>query len=371
MSYTCGLVGLPNAGKTSLFRALTGQMAEVASYPFTTIDPHRGLVPVVDERLERVGAIAGSARLTPAMVEVVDVAGLVEGASRGEGLGNRFLSHIRDLDAVFHVVRCFPSTDVPHVTGQVSPARDAELVDTELLLADLETVERRRDKLTSLLKSGEPRWKKEAEHLEGLRHLLARGIPARLAEDEGALLLARELQLLTAKPILYVANVDERTVQEGASGRVEDPASDGGSLLAYVRRQEAALEVFSARMELELGELEPADRLEMLRELGWPSGGAQRLVQAGYRLLGLLTFFTANENECRARAVPRGSTAVEAAAKVHTDMAAGFIRAEVVSCPDLFRAGSFAAAREQGLVRVEGRSYQVQDGDVITFRFQR
>lgn len=356
------MVGLPNAGKTTVFRALTRLPAEVGDYPFTTIEPQTGLAEIEDERLPRVAALAGSARLTPAAVEVVDVAGLVEGASRGEGLGNRFLAHVREVDAVFHVVRCFADPRVPHVAGEPSPCRDAELVDTELALADLDILARRREKVASLLKSGEARWRKEAHLLEQLEALLQKGIPARLAPGEDLVALARGLNLLTVKPVLYVANVGE----EGSWG--EDWSHE---LLAYARERQAPAEKFFARAEAELAELEPADRAAMAEALGWPTGGGQRLLQAGYRLLDLVTFFTANEKECRARSLRRGATAREAAAHVHTDMAEGFIRAEVISCSDLFRAGSFTAARERGLVRTEGRDYLVQDGDVIVFRFHR
>lgn len=358
MAYSCGLVGLPNAGKSTIFRALTGVAAEVGNYPFTTIAPHRGQVAVEDPRLDPVAALAGSARATPAVVEVVDVPGLVEGASQGQGLGNRFLAHIREVDALFHVVRCFGDASVVHVTGAVSPRRDAELVDAELMLADLETLGRHQVKLASLLKTQDARWKEEAAALRLLLDAVGKGIPARLVQDGGALALAARLNLLSVKPVLYVANVtEEETV----------PAD----LAAYAARQQAPVEAFSARLEAELAELDESERSAMLEDLGWPAGAAQRLVRAGYELLGLITFFTANENECRARAVPRGTTALEAAGRVHTDMARGFVRAEVVAAADLLAAGSYQAAREQGLVRVEGRDYRVQDGDVILFRFQR
>ncbi|MEW6546255.1 MAG: redox-regulated ATPase YchF [Bacillota bacterium] len=358
MGYSCGLVGLPNAGKSTLFRALTGVAAEVGNYPFTTIAPQRGQVPVEDARLGRIAALVGSARATPAVVEVVDVAGLVEGASQGQGLGNRFLAHIREVDALFHVVRCFGDPNVVHVTGEISPRRDAELVDAELMLADLETLGRYEVKLASLVKTQEAKWKEEAAQAGLLRESLGKGVPARLVPDQGAQALARRLNLLSAKPVLYVANV----------GEGEDIPTD---LADYAARQRAPVHAFAARLEAELTELDSGERAAMLQDLGWPADAAQGLVQAGYRLLGLITFFTANENECRARAVPRGTTAVEAAARVHTDMARGFIRAEVITASDLLGAGSYQAARDQGLVRSEGRDYRVQDGDVIFFRFQR
>ncbi|MDI7248952.1 MAG: redox-regulated ATPase YchF [Bacillota bacterium] len=358
MAYSCGLVGLPNAGKSTLFRALTGVPAEVGNYPFTTVAPQRGQVPVEDERLSGVARVMGSARITPAVVEVVDVAGLVEGASQGQGLGNRFLAQIREVDALFHVVRCFGDPGVVHVTGEVSPARDAELVDTELMLADLETLGRYETRLSALIKTGEPRWKEEAGRARLLRESLGKGVPARLVADEGARTLAASLNLLTVKPVLYVANV----------GEGDDIPAD---LAQYASRQQAPVYAFAARLEAELGEMDAVERAALLEDLGWPGDARQGLVRAGAELLGLITFFTANENECRARAVPRGTAAVEAAARVHTDMARGFIRAEVVPAADLLAAGSYQAARERGLVRTEGRDYRVQDGDVLLFRFQR
>jgi GTP-binding protein YchF len=358
VAYSCGLVGFPNAGKSTLFRALTGVPAEVGNYPFTTVSPQRGQVPVEDERLGRIAGVMGSARVTPAVVEVVDVAGLVEGASQGQGLGNRFLAQIREVDALFHVVRCFGDPNVVHATAQVSPGRDAELVDTELMLADLETLGRHETKLAALVKTGEPRWKEEVGWALLLGESLGKGTPARLIEYEGARALARRLNLLSAKPVLYVANV----------GEGDDIPAD---LARYAARQQAPAYPFSARLEAELGEMDAGERAAMLQDLGWPGDAPQGLVRAGYDLLGLITFFTANENECRARAVPRGATVVEAAARVHTDMARGFIRAEVIAAPDLLAAGSYQAARERGLVRTEGRDYRVQDGDVLLFRFQR
>jgi GTP-binding protein YchF len=358
VAYSCGLVGLPNAGKSTLFRVLTGVPAQVGNYPFTTVAPQRGQVPVQDGRLRPIAEVMGSARATPAVVEVVDVAGLVEGASQGQGLGNRFLAQIREVDALFHVVRCFGDANVVHVTGEVVPARDAELVDTELMLADLETLGRYEARLAGLVKTGEPRWQEEAARARCLHDSLAKGTPARLIGDERVLALARRLNLLSAKPVLYVANVAEG-----------DEVPD--DLVGYAARQRAPVHAFSARLEAELQEMDAAERAAILEDLGWPPDAPQRLVRAGYELLGLITFFTANENECRARSLRRGATAVEAAARVHSDMARGFIRAEVVSASDLLAAGSYQVARERGLVRTEGRDYLVQDGDVLLFRFQR
>lgn len=360
MGFSCGLVGLPNAGKTTVFRALTGAPAEVGDYPFTTIAPQRGVAVVADDRVALVGKVMGSARLTPATVEVVDVAGLVPGASRGEGLGNQFLAHIREVDALFHVVRCFPDSRVTHVAGSTDPRRDAELVDAELLLADLETCARRRARLESLLKSGEEKWKQEARSLELLESHLGRGQPARILQDAKARVLAEEMHLLTCKPALYVANTGE-----------EAAAEINEELERYATGQGAAVEAFSARMEFELGELDPEDRRVMSEALGWLPGGSQRLIAAGYRLLRLITYFTANQNECRGRAITAGTTAVEAAGKVHSDMGTGFIRAEVIPWAELVRAGSYPRARELGLLRTEGRDYVVQDGDVMLFRFTR
>jgi len=359
LSFSCGIVGLPNVGKTTLFNALCRLQAAVGEYPFTTIERNVGVVPVPDDRLQAVARIVGSARLTPATVKVVDIAGLVEGASRGEGLGNRFLAHVREVDAILHVVRCFTRPDVPHTTGDVDPVRDVELVETELLLADLEVVERRRDKVATLAKAHRTAHREELAALEELRAWLAAGRAAR--DWPGPCQVLQPLNLITRKPVVYVANVDEWAGQ--SAGRPEQ------ALRELARARGAGYVPVSARIEAEFAELEHDEEEALRAEMGLGRSQTVALVREAYRILNLVTFFTANRNEATAWSVPVGTPVVRAAGKVHSDMERGFIRAEVVRAEDLIRAGSLQAARQQGLVRIEGREYQVQDGDVIYFRF--
>ncbi|HZC84400.1 MAG TPA: redox-regulated ATPase YchF [Rubrobacter sp.] len=355
-----GIVGLPNVGKSTVFNSLTRAGAEAQNYPFTTIDPNLGVAVVPDERLDALAEAVGSKKVTPATVDFVDIAGLVRGASRGEGLGNQFLAHIRECDAVAHVVRCFEDENVVHVHGGVDPADDVEAVNTELLLADLATVEKRLERVDRAAKSGDPKLKAEVAGLEKLRDHLSGGAPARTYAEQEA--LAETLRtLITAKPTLYVANVDEEAIAEGNgySSEVEKLAAREGA--GYVR--------ISAKLEAEVVELPEYEAREYLEMLGAETTGFEGFVRAAYRLLGLKTFFTFNEKECRAWTLREGSTARRAAGRIHTDMERGFIAAEVGSWEDVVAAGSWAAAREQAKVRLEGRDYVVEDGDVMLVRF--
>lgn len=362
---TAGIVGLPNAGKSSLFNALTAQAASSEAYPFSTVEPNVGVVAVPDPRLDRVFELSGSRARVPTVVQFVDIAGLVKGASRGEGLGNRFLGNIREVDAIVHVLRCFEDPDVPHVMGSVDPVRDRDVVNTELTLADLETAERRLERVEKKAKSGERDARAEHALLERLVELLGSGRPARELEREpGEERTYRALSLLTAKPALYVANVSETDLSEGEGACT-------ARLRAAVEAEEAAAAVvpLSSAIEAEIARLDAGARSEFLADLGLPEPGLHRLVRATYDLLGLITFFTASEKEARAWTVRRGARAPEAAGEIHSDFERGFIRAETIGYEDFVRAGSLKAARDRGWVRSEGKDYVVRDGDLILFRF--
>ncbi|MFP4311393.1 MAG: redox-regulated ATPase YchF, partial [Nitriliruptoraceae bacterium] len=356
-----GLVGLPNVGKSTLFNAISQAGAEAANFPFCTIDPNVGVVAVPDARLDRLTELAASARTVPTVIEVVDIAGLVAGASRGEGLGNQFLAHIREVDAICNVVRCFHDDDVVHVDGSVDPARDIEVVTTELVLKDLETVERRLERATRAAKGNAKDAVRERDQLQALLDHLAEGQVARTFAGELEPALARELSLLTVKPVLYAANV------------AEDDLPDGNVEVAAVReraaREGAEVVVISAQVEAEVAELDGDERAEYLATLGLERSGLERLIEHAYTLLGLRTFFTAGPKETRAWTVPAGSTAPRAAREIHTDFERGFIKAEVIAFDDYDRLGSEAAARDAGRLRIEGKEYVVADGDVIHFRF--
>jgi GTP-binding protein YchF len=363
MSLQIGIVGLPNVGKSTVFNALTKAGAAVASYPFTTIDPNVGVAEVDDQRLKDIAALVGPERVVPTVIQFVDIAGLVKGASRGEGLGNQFLGHIRNVDAIAMVVRCFRDPDVAHVSADLDPSADIETIDLELILADLATVERRMGKVKSMAKARPKDYEALLAWLTGLRQHLDDGARAdsygQVAREATWL---GELNLLTAKPRLYVANVGEEDLP------------DGGELAAQIAETVAAEEtemvILCALLETELAEWPPDEAAAYRTEVGLREPGLQTLVKAGYRLLNLITFFTTTGGkEVRAWTLRQGSPALEAAGKVHTDMQRGFIRAEVVSYQDLMAAGSMAAAREKGMLRLEGREYVVQDGDVIHFRF--
>lgn len=363
MPLNCGIVGLPNVGKSTIFNALTSAKAVAANYPFCTIDPNVGVVTVPDERLDKIAAIVKPNRIVPTTMEFVDIAGLVAGASKGEGLGNQFLGHIRSTDAVVHVVRCFDDPNVIHVAGGVNPLHDIDVINTELLLADLETTEKRNVKTEKLAKNTtDAKIKSEAAALEKLLEALQAGRPARtvdLSDDER--IAARELHLITAKPMLYVANVDEAGLSEGNEwvAAVEKRAQEEQSQVVRI----------CGAMEAEIAQLDPPERAEFLKEMGLAEPGLNRLIHAGYRLLDLITYFTSGVQEVRAWTIRRGTKAPGAAGVIHSDFERGFIRAEAYHCDDLFALGSEQAVKEKGLYRSEGKEYVVRDGDILFFKF--
>lgn len=359
-----GVVGLPNVGKSTLFNAITNAGAESANYPFCTIEPNVGIVDVPDARLDTLGRLYNTQKITPASIEFVDIAGLVAGASKGEGLGNKFLSHIREVDAIVHVVRCFQNEKIIHVNGSVDPIRDIEIINLELALADLEQVSKIYEKNAKLVKTGDKSLIQSVNLTEKIKNALENNLPARSVAIDGEeeVKIMKNLQLLTAKPVIYVANISE-----------DDIGSEDNEMVRkvkdYAQKEGAKAIVLSAKIEEELAGLDKEEREAFKEELGIKESGLEKLISASYDLLGLMSFLTAGEKEVRAWTIKKGTKAPQAAGKIHTDFEKGFIKAEVVSYNDLIEAGSFLKAKEKGKVRIEGKDYVVQDGDVMLFRF--
>jgi GTP-binding protein YchF len=361
MGFRCGIVGLPNAGKSTIFNALTAAGAEVAGYPFCTIEPNVGIVPVPDARLDTLARLIKPKKVTHTTLEFFDIAGLVKGASKGEGLGNQFLAHIRNVDAVAHVVRCFADDDIAHTYGTIDPRRDIEIVETELILADLEMVDRRVDKVSRLLRLGEKGTEEESRLLTGIKEVLEQGQRAEAMTKAAGKTLPADLKLLTATPTFYVANVDDPGAEEGSHyvRNLRELAQDEGVQVV----------VIAGKLEAEIAQLNGGEQEEFRQELGLKDSGLQRLIQVGYDILDLVTFFTTVNQDLRAWTVPQGTSALQAAGRIHSDMERGFIKAEVISYDDFTSSGSEHSVKEKGLLKVEGKDYVVQDGDIVHFRF--
>ena len=357
-----GIVGLPNVGKSTLFNAITNAGAECANYPFCTIEPNVGVVPVPDERLDNLAKMYNPQKVTHAVIEFVDIAGLVKGASKGEGLGNKFLSHIRETDAICQVVRCFEDSNIIHVDGSINPVRDIETINLELVFVDLETVEKRIDRASKLIK-GDKKYQLEFDTWKKVRDALQNGKPARSLEyTDEELEIVRDGFLLTMKPILYVANVSEDQLLDENDANVN-------SVKEYAKQDKAEVIKLCVKIEEELSSLDGNDKKEMLEALGLEESGLDKVIKASYDLLGLMSFLTAGEPEVRAWTIKKGTKAPQAAGKIHSDIERGFIRAEIVSYDDLMREGSMTAAKEKGLVRSEGKEYIMQDGVIVLFKF--
>ncbi len=365
MGFKCGIVGLPNVGKSTLFNALAmgHKHAEVASYPFCTIEPNVGVIQVPDERLYKIAEIIKPERIVPTTIQFVDIAGLIKGSSKGEGLGNQFLANIREVDAIVHIVRLFKDENVSHIDKEIDPIRDVEIVNTELLLADYETVGNRIHKFHSQAKSGDRKIKQELENVEKIGESIGKGIPGRdLIDNEHYSEMIKEMNLMTAKPVLYVANVTDLDR--------EDDKENLEKLMNYALKEGAKVIEIAGKVQAEIGEIEDdEERKEFVKEMELDELGLNKLIRAGYELLNLVTFFTTRSNETKAWTVPKGTTAQKAGGKIHTDFEKGFIKAEVLSYDDLMKYKSEHIAREKGIMRVEGKDYIVQDGDIIHFKF--
>jgi hypothetical protein len=362
MGFNCGIVGLPNVGKSTIFNALTSAGAQASNYPFTTIDPNVGVVDMPDERLDRLAEIYRPKKVTPTTMEFVDIAGLVKGAAQGEGLGNKFLANIREVDAIAHVVRCFDDPNVVHVAGMVDPRADIEVIEAELMLADLDAIEKRLLKSEKLVKTGDRKAAEEAEFLKRLKEMLAKGEAVRRgAHSDDELLWLRSYALLSSKPVLYVANVAENMVDR------PNPYVD--AVRAIADAEGARVVVISGQVECEIAQLPKEERKEYLGGMGLKESGLDRMIRAGYDLLGLITYFTAGEKEVRAWTITQGTKAPQAAGKIHTDFEKGFIRAEVFHFDDLMLHKTEQAVKAAGLLRSEGKEYVVRDGDIMLFRF--
>jgi GTP-binding protein YchF len=362
MGFRCGIIGLPNVGKSTIFNAMTSAGVQASNYPFCTIDPNVGIVPLRDKRLYKLAKMVEPERVVPTTVEFVDIAGLVRGASKGEGLGNQFLGHIRSVDALAHIVRCFDDPDVVHVDGEVDPGRDIETINTELILADLDSVEKRVDKLAKMAKGGDKVAAATHELARRVIDELSAGRPARVLDQEalesGSM---KELNLLTAKPVLYVVNVDEAGI-DGDSTSVAE-------VRKIAEREGGEVVVICGKVESEIAELPEDERESFLSDIGIAESGLDRMARAGYDLLGLITYFTVGKKEVRAWTVEQGASAVDAAGVIHTDFVRGFIRAEVIAYDDFIALGSEVACKEKGRMRLEGKEYIVNDGDLMHFRF--